>query len=112
MLRFTLLILMFALPYAASRSECGSGCTTTITVRDCDNDPVPGLKVDIKTCCDNASHEAVTNSAGEVPFPYCAKDICGSKISLNDRAISAFDPNSCQQSGKNSKCTVTICSKH
>lgn len=91
-------------------TECESGCQTTVTVHDCNDEAVPSAKVEIRLCCGGGSNiESTTDQHGQAIFAYCTKDMCGSRIVLNGFAVFAFDPNSCTTTGKTSHCTVKLC---
>ena len=90
---------------------CGKGCTTTITVVDCNSDPVANAEVTIRLCCNEESHSSTTDSNGEVKFDYCLKDICARSIRLNVPSAKLTEAalDGCSE-GKDAKCTVKICS--
>jgi hypothetical protein len=113
MSRYFLLIALVTLPVPLHPStECEKGCQTTVAIQDCDGAAVANAKVQLKICCDGGSDtESTTDQNGEATFPYCTKDICGSRVVLSGFGVSAFDPNSCTKDGKKSRCTVKMCKR-
>jgi hypothetical protein len=111
MFRLLLLLALIVLPTSLRPfAECEKDCTTTVVVQDCDGDPVANARVEFKICCTGGSDvEGSTDSHGQVAFPYCTKDICGSRIVLQGFAVSSVDSDSCKKDGKTSRCTIKMC---
>jgi hypothetical protein len=90
---------------------CGQGCTTIIKVLDCNGDPVANAQVTIKLCCNQETHTVTTDPEGKASFQYCVADICERTIRMNlpSTKSTEYAMENCS-GGKNSECTVKVCS--
>ncbi|MDQ1354994.1 MAG: hypothetical protein QG657_5303 [Acidobacteriota bacterium] len=110
-MKTTILLLVFIILLFCGNgyTDCREGCTTTITLKDCDGDSVENADVTISICCgNNKTITKATGADGRVKFNYCLADICGKQI-VCDTGTGKIE-NCTIKNQNDAECVIKICS--